>query len=279
MTRNKKPRFKKKGGRPGRRDTGVRIHGEFKLLSNGQTGVGRGAMNSALEAEISCGGWCSQGRMSEDGFIPDRYPVQELEDGDHRDSTRRNVLQSDGAVIVYFEEIDEGDPEDALDDCVQLAKPYRLIDASSVQAPQAAKLVGEFIKENGVSNLFLVGPSAGSHPKSEKYGSDLSRFLFESVGKRNKPHGSPQHGGHAANGNGSVSQNGTPIDSSLDSSGAFDESAGNGASEIEKNGRGPQPSGQRRRRGSGRRFRRRPNSTGSDAGSSDTNSQPVTEPS
>jgi len=125
----------------------------------------------------------------------------------------------------------------------------------------------------------LVGPSAESHPKSEKYGSDLSRFLFESVGKRNKPHGSPQHGGHAANGNGSVSQNGSPIDSSSDSSGAFDESAGNGASEIEKNGRGSQPSGQRRRRGSGRRFRRRPNSTGSDAGSSDTNSQPVTEPS
>jgi hypothetical protein len=94
----------------------------IKVVSGGQTGVDRGALDAALELKLQCGGWCPEGRLAEDGPIPEQYPMQEVEGGDYRDRTRKNVLDSDGTAIIYFGEI-EGGTESTLDDCVQLAKP------------------------------------------------------------------------------------------------------------------------------------------------------------
>jgi hypothetical protein len=48
-----------------------------KIVSGGQTGVDRAALDAALAAGFPCGGWCPRGRRAEDGPIPDRYPLQE----------------------------------------------------------------------------------------------------------------------------------------------------------------------------------------------------------
>ena len=50
----------------------------IKIISGGQTGVDRAALDVVLENQIPCGGWCPAGRLDEYGRIPDRYPVQEL---------------------------------------------------------------------------------------------------------------------------------------------------------------------------------------------------------
>src|SRR4051812_33030942 len=49
----------------------------IRIVSGGQTGVDRAALDVALEHGIDCGGWCPQGRKAEDGPIPDRYPLRE----------------------------------------------------------------------------------------------------------------------------------------------------------------------------------------------------------
>ena len=49
----------------------------LKIISGGQTGVDRAALDVALELGINCGGWCPQGRRAEDGRIPEHYPVEE----------------------------------------------------------------------------------------------------------------------------------------------------------------------------------------------------------
>lgn len=49
-----------------------------KIVSGGQTGVDRAALDLALELGIPCGGWCPPGRMAEDGPIDARYPLQEV---------------------------------------------------------------------------------------------------------------------------------------------------------------------------------------------------------
>ncbi len=35
----------------------------MKIVSGGQTGVDRGALDAALSEGISCGGWCPEGRQ------------------------------------------------------------------------------------------------------------------------------------------------------------------------------------------------------------------------
>jgi len=52
---------------------------KLKIISGAQTGVDRAVLDAALESNVSCGGWCLSGRRAEDGVIPARYPVEELE--------------------------------------------------------------------------------------------------------------------------------------------------------------------------------------------------------
>src|SRR5204863_2826551 len=79
-----------------------------KIISGGQTGVDRAALDVALKHGIDCGGWCPAGRLDELGRIPDRYPVTELEQGNVADRTWQNVKDSDGTVAIYFGELRGG---------------------------------------------------------------------------------------------------------------------------------------------------------------------------
>jgi Circularly permutated YpsA SLOG family len=71
-----------------------------RIVSGGQTGVDRAALDVALELGLSCGGWCPRGRRAEDGTIPDRYPLTETSSAGYPQRTRCNVLDSDGTLLV-----------------------------------------------------------------------------------------------------------------------------------------------------------------------------------
>ncbi len=71
-----------------------------KIISGGQTGVDRAALDVAIELELPCGGWCPRGRLAEDGTVPDRYPLQETRSAEYAERTERNVIDSDGTLII-----------------------------------------------------------------------------------------------------------------------------------------------------------------------------------
>lgn len=71
-----------------------------KIVSGGQTGVDRAALDAGLAHDMTVGGWCPKGRLAEDGPIPDRYPLKETPSEAYEQRTAWNVRDSDGTLIV-----------------------------------------------------------------------------------------------------------------------------------------------------------------------------------
>src|SRR5947209_20410690 len=80
----------------------------MRIVSGGQTGVDRAALDVALALGIPCGGWCPRGRRAEDGPIPERYPLVETPTDEYPERTERNVCDSDGTLILTRGQPDRG---------------------------------------------------------------------------------------------------------------------------------------------------------------------------
>lgn len=70
-----------------------------KIVSGGQTGVDRAALDFAIEHGIPHGGWCPSGRLAEDGATAPSYDLRETPETDYQQRTEWNVRDSDGTVI------------------------------------------------------------------------------------------------------------------------------------------------------------------------------------
>jgi hypothetical protein len=148
-----------------------------KIISGGQTGVDRAALDAALRHGIESGGWCPTGRLDELGRIPDRYPIKELENGGSTERTLQNVKDSDGTVIIYPGKL-SGGTEQTLHFCVEQPRPHELIDASKVCTEKAAQLIADFVRENKIDALNVAGPRASEWPEGYDYASGaLDIFL------------------------------------------------------------------------------------------------------
>jgi len=140
----------------------------IKIVSGGQTGVDRAALDAALEFNIECGGWCPKGRKSEDGTIPEHYPLIELPGADYLKRTRQNVIDSDGTVIIYFESL-SGGTEKTVKFCMTQKKPYLLIDATELSPQRTAEKIKKFISMNSIKALNVAGPRASGEPLAYAY--------------------------------------------------------------------------------------------------------------
>ena len=139
-----------------------------KIISGGQTGVDRAALDAALKHGIKCGGWCPAERLDEFGTIPDRYPVKELEQGSFVERTMQNVKDSDATVIIYFDKL-RGGTEQTVRFCIEQHRPHKLINAAEVSVEQAAQLVAEFVREGKISTLNVAGPRQSEWPQGYAY--------------------------------------------------------------------------------------------------------------
>ena len=161
----------------GRRSLIVATVKALKIISGGQTGVDRAALDVALTHGIECGGWCPAERLDEFGKIPDRYPVQEMQGGGFTERTLQNVKDSDGTVVVYCDHL-RGGTAQTVNFCLELKRPHELIDASKISTEGAAKLIGDFVRKNKIGILNVAGPRQSEWPEGYAYASRaLSAFL------------------------------------------------------------------------------------------------------
>ena len=134
----------------------------IKIVSGGQSGVDRAALDFALENQISCGGWCPKGRLAEDGRIDKRYPLQETKTKDYRVRTKANVEDSDGTLILYIDKLGNGT---ALTQQIakHLKKPYLLIRLDRDYFEKSAEL-HSWLASNKIEVLNIAGPRESSNP-------------------------------------------------------------------------------------------------------------------
>lgn len=140
----------------------------LKIISGGETGVDRAALDVALQRGMECGGWCPAGRLDEFGIIPERYPVKELDEGGFSERTLRNVRDSDGTVIIYFGELSGGSAQTA-QFCLEERRPHELIDAAKIPAEQAGKLIADFVRVQQIATLNVAGPRQSNWPEGYDY--------------------------------------------------------------------------------------------------------------
>lgn len=144
-----------------------------KIISGGQTGADRGALDAALALDMPCGGWCPEGRLDENGRIPGHYPLTELPGGGFRERTIKNVRESDGALILYLGE-PQGGTQTTVNACIQYGKAYCLLDRSQLTPERSSEVAVCFVRENDIRILNVAGPRA-----SEDAG--MYAFAFEVI--------------------------------------------------------------------------------------------------
>jgi Circularly permutated YpsA SLOG family len=131
-------------GLKARQKNGISDEEFLKIISGGQTGVDRGALDAALAFEVECGGWCPAGRLAEDGTIPKHYPVVELANAGYAERTARNVVDWDGTLVISKGELFGGTRE-TIDGCVEMGKPYLVIDRERLSMEDATALALQFV--------------------------------------------------------------------------------------------------------------------------------------
>lgn len=131
-----------------------------RIVSGGQTGVDRAALDVAIAHGIAHGGWCPRGRRAEDGRISDRYTLREHDSPDYAARTEQNVVDSDATLVLTI-----GTPEGGTALTVRLAarhaRPSLVVDLDDPTAP--ASVVAWF-RTNGVAVLNVAGPRESTRP-------------------------------------------------------------------------------------------------------------------
>lgn len=150
-----------------------------KIVSGGQTGADRAALDWALAHGVPCGGWCPKGRKAEDGPIDTKYPLKETPSSSYLQRTEWNARDSDATVLFSIEPTLTGGSLKTLDFARKHQKPNLHLCAGDKAAGDKLKA---FTEEHRVKILNVAGPRASKEPGAGEFVVGTLNKAFTDIG-------------------------------------------------------------------------------------------------
>jgi hypothetical protein len=128
-----------------------------KIVSGGQTGADRAALDFALQVGIPHGGWVPKGRKAEDGPLPDRYQLKETFTANYSERTEQNVIDSDGTLVISHGSLTEGSAY-TTEMSIKHGRPWLHLDMGRLTLEQASQAMRSWIAASNIEVLNVAGP-------------------------------------------------------------------------------------------------------------------------
>jgi hypothetical protein len=135
-----------------------------KIISGGQTGADRAALDAAIKLSLAHGGWIPKGRLTESGPLPPQYQLRETRSSSYAERTEKNVLEADGTMILSHGPL-TGGSEYTREMAVKHRRPWIHIDLENNSPFHAATMINKWILGNKIEVLNVAGPRASKDPK------------------------------------------------------------------------------------------------------------------
>ena len=149
----------------------------IKIVSGGQTGADRAALDFAIKNNIPHGGWIPKGRLTEEGSLPAQYQLQEMATHSYAKRTEQNVIDSDGTLITSHGKLAGGSALTR-----QLTKkhqrPWLHIDFNKVSMQESAKQIKNWVDGNEIKTLNIAGPRASKDSRIYRKTLEVLKIAF-----------------------------------------------------------------------------------------------------
>ena len=149
------------------------------IVSGGQTGMDRAALDVAIHLGLQHRGWCPKNRKAENGVIDSQYNLSETESEDYEERTLLNIRDSDATLVVVTERCDVQSISDGtkltVQQLIDVSKPYIVVTVSDSEDQDMISLAKglKWLAEVKPKVLNIAGPREstvpGIHDKSYHY--------------------------------------------------------------------------------------------------------------
>jgi hypothetical protein len=149
----------------------------IKIISGGQTGADQAALDVAIKLGIQYGGWIPKGRLTEVGVLDSKYKLKEMETTNYNKRTERNVIDSDGTLIISHGRL-TGGSDYTREMALLHHRPWLHINLDKIGAFQAAGKIKSWITENDIEVLNVAGSRASKDPAIYQATVDIIETVF-----------------------------------------------------------------------------------------------------
>jgi len=154
-----------------------------RILSGGQTGADRAALDFAIKHHIPHGGWVPKGRKTEDGTLDQKYQLQKMPTDEYSKRTEKNIVDSDATLILSHASLTGGSAlTQSLAD--KHGKPCIHIDLSKVDIRKAVLIINIWIQRYKIKVLNVAGPRASKDLKIYQATIDLLEAVLAKKEKK-----------------------------------------------------------------------------------------------